>query len=193
MNIIPEEQQSLKAGGPQSTKKIIDVSLLESIGSRMVTKTLQEIDPAFRTKDMISSWRIPNILNAVDESTWFNMISACLDGQKKTLVNQQPNGDWQPCGFEFEKREDSGVPLLVMGVRWGDQNGGEDLLYQNGAPVVNVNVKTEAPQDNPQISELLTLLAQGQMSVNETLASLKAKDEVTEPESTKGRKAKAKS
>ena len=117
MNIIPEEQQSLKAGGPKSTKKIIEVSLLESIGSRMVTKTLQEVDPAFRTKDMISSWRIPNILNAVDESTWFNMVSACLDGQKKTLVNQQPNGNWQPCGFEFEKREDSGVPLLVMGVR----------------------------------------------------------------------------
>ena len=186
MNIIPEEQQSLRTKDKANTKKIIDVSLLESIGSRMVTKTLQEVDPSFRTKDMISSWRIPNILNAVDESTWFNMVSACLDGQKKTLVNQQPNGDWQPCGFEFDKREDNGVPTLVLGVRWADQNGAEDLVYQNGAPVVNVSVKTEAPQESAQLAELLTLLAQGQMSVNETLASLKAQEDTTE--TTKGRK-----
>ena len=191
MNIIPEEQQSLRTKDKANTKKIIDVSLLESIGSRMVTKTLLEVDPSFRTKDMISSWRIPNILNAVDESTWFNMVSACLDGQKKTLVNQQPNGDWQPCGFEFDKREDSGVPTLVLGVRWADQNGAEDLAYQNGAPVVNVSVKTEAPQESAQLAELLTLLAQGQMSVNETLASLKAQENTTE--TTKGRKPKAKS
>jgi len=187
MNIIPNEPKSLRLGDQESTAKIIDVSLLESVGSRMITKTLQEVDPSFRTRDLISRWRIPNILNAVDEPTWFNMVSACLDGQKKTLVNQQPNGDWQPCGYEFETREEDGVPTLILGVRWADQNNAEELIYQNGAPIVNVNVTTDSKNENGNLEKLLTLLAEGQVSVNETLASLKKDKASTEDQPKRGR------
>ena len=192
MNIIPNEPKSLRLGDQESAAKIIDVSLLESVGSRMITKTLQEVDPSFRTRDVISRWRIPNILNAVDEPTWFNMVSACLDGQKKTLINQQPNGDWQPSGYEFETREEDGVPTLILGVRWADQNDAEELHYQNGAPIVNVNVTTDSKSENGNLEKLLTMLAEGQVSVNETLSSLKKEQPSTEDE-PKRRRGKASS
>ena len=102
------------------------------------------------------------------------MVSATLDGQKKTLNNMQSNGDWQPCGFEAEIREHEGDAVLMLGVEWTDENGGEDVVYQNGAPVVNVNVttKSEPSGDNTMTLEILKMLAEGQVNANEAISRL---------------------
>ena len=52
--------------------------------------------------------------------------------------------------------------------------GGDDVVYQNGAPVVNVNVTTkgESGNDKAMTLEILKMLAAGQVTSNEAISRL---------------------
>ena len=184
------EVETLKPAN-QGETKIIDPSVLVTIAKKMVSKTLVERENEdYRTKDMLCRWRVPNLLNAVTEESFFNMISAALDGQKKTLLNQQPNGRWEPCESEFDIREGrEGQPELFMGIRWLDTTGGEDLQYHNGAPVVNVNVKQAPSATDSTLVDAIKLLAQRQIATEDLIGMIKeakagTTDTTTEAENT---------
>ena len=172
MSILPEVTETLMKGN--NTRMLTDPSVLIATASRMIAKVTVEGNPEHRTRSLIARWHVSNLLSAIDEATWFNMVSATLDGQKKTLNNMQSNGDWQPCGFEAEIREHEGDALLMLGVEWTDENGGDDVVYQNGAPVVNVNVTTkgESGNDKAMTLEILKMLAAGQVTSNEAISRL---------------------
>ena len=170
MSILPEQPESLM-DDKRNTKKVTDPSVLITIANRMVNKVVVEEDTSHRSKEMIARWRVVNLLSAVDEATWHNMISAALDGQRKTLLNIQPNGNWQPCESEVEIREDNGEAILLLGVRWTDERGEEDVQYHNGAPAVNVSVKADTTNNEATLA-LLKMLAAGQLSANEAIAKL---------------------
>lgn len=172
MSILPEQPETLMA--ENTSRKLTDPTVLVATANRMVNKVLVEPDPEHRTREMIARWHVANLLSAVDESTWFNMVSAALDGQKKTLNNMQSNGNWQPCAFESEIRDVEGSAVLMLGVKWTDENGGDEVQYQNGAPIVNVNVtaKTEPSGDSAMTLEILKMLAAGQVNANEAIARL---------------------
>ena len=178
MSILPEQPESLM-DDKRNTKKVTDPSVLITIANRMVNKVVVEEDTSHRSKEMIARWRVVNLLSAVDEATWHNMISAALDGQRKTLLNIQPNGNWQPCESEVEIREDNGEAILLLGVRWTDERGEEDVQYHNGAPAVNVSVKADT-QNNEATLALLKMLAAGQLSANEAIAKLEGAISKTE-------------
>jgi len=173
MSLLPEVE-TLKPVDRGETK-IIDPNVLITIAKKMVSKTLVERENEdFRTKEMLCRWRIPNLLNAVTEESFFNMISAALDGQKKTLLNQQPNGRWEPCEYEFDIREGrENQPELFMGIRWLDTTGGEDLQYHNGAPVVNVNVKHAPSPVDSTLVDAVKLLAQRQIATEDLIGMIK--------------------
>jgi hypothetical protein len=182
VSILPEQTETLMDDG-RNIRKITDPTVLITVAKRMMNKVTVEANDENRTKEMIARWQVSNLLNAVDESTWHNMVSAALDGHKKTLVNQQPNGDWQPSEYEIEVREMDGRAMLMLGVRWTDERGEEDVQYHNGAPVVNLNVTTKAaPQDNTQMLELLKMLAAGQLSANEAIAKLQSEPATVQPD-----------
>ena len=180
MSILPEQPESLM-DDKTNTKKVTDPTVLITIANRMVNKVKVDENPEHRSKEMIARWRVSNLLSAVDEATWHNMISAALDGQRKTLLNIQPNGDWQPSESEVEIREVDNEAVLLLGIRWTDERGEEDVQYHNGAPAVNVNVtaKTE-PQNNDATLALLKMLAAGQLSANEAIAKLEGS--ISKPE-----------
>jgi len=172
VSILPEVPETLMK--ESNSRKLTDPSVLIATANRMLSKVTVEGNAEHRTRSLIARWHVSNLLSAIDESTWFNMVSATLDGQKKTLNNMQSNGDWQPCGFEAEIREHEGDAVLMLGVEWTDENGGEDVVYQNGAPVVNVNVttKSEPSGDNTMTLEILKMLAEGQVNANEAISRL---------------------
>lgn len=180
MSILPEVNESLMK--KDTSRKVTDPTALIAVAKRMVEKVSVEEDVKNRSRNLLIKWRIANLLSAVDETTFFNMVSAGLDGHKKTLANQQPNGDWQPCGYEVEVREVRGEAVLLLGVKWTDQNGGEDVQYQNGAPIVNVTVKTPE-SNNDEMIALLKMLAAGQLSAHDAIAKLQGKKEevINEP------------
>ena len=184
MSILPEQSDSLM-DEKLNTKKVTDPSVLLAIANRMINKVKVDDNPDHRSKEMIARWRVSNLLSAVDEATWHNMISAALDGQRKTLLNVQSNGDWQPCEYEVEIREDNNEAFFMLGVRWTDERGEEDVQYHNGAPAVNVSVTTKTdPQNNEATLELLKLLASGQLSANDAISRLEGKinDVASEPD-----------
>lgn len=180
MSILPPENDSLLAPNPNepvsSGRKIVDPNVLMATAERMVSRVLVDADPDHRSRQMICRWRVSNLLSAVDESLFFNMVSAALDGMKKTILNQQPNGEWHPCDYELDIREINEEAIMLMGIRWTDQMGQEDVQYQNGAPAVNVNVTTKSEPAKPDSAmvDLLKLLAAGQLSNQEALSKLQS-------------------
>tara|TARA_R110000744_G_scaffold157490_1_gene273318 strand:+ start:47 stop:676 length:630 start_codon:yes stop_codon:yes gene_type:complete len=182
MSILPEVPETLMK--ESNSRKLTDPSVLIATASRMIAKVSVEANAENRTRTLIARWHVSNLLSAIDEATWFNMVSATLDGQKKTLNNMQSNGSWQPCGFEAEIREFEGEAVLMLGVKWTDENGGDDVVYQNGAPVVNVNVTTkgDSSDDKAMTLEILKMLATGQVNTNEAIARLSGDTPSTEEE-----------
>ena len=175
MSILPEQPESL-LDDKRNTKKVTDPTVLITIANRMVNKVTVDENPEHRSKELIARWRVSNLLSAIDEATWHNMVSAALDGQRKTLLNMQPNGDWQPTEYEVEIREVDDEAVLLLGIRWTDERGEEDVQYHNGAPSVNVSVTAKSdPQNNEATLALLKMLAAGQLSANEAIAKLEGK------------------
>tara|TARA_R110002012_G_scaffold12735_7_gene56288 strand:+ start:10062 stop:10715 length:654 start_codon:yes stop_codon:yes gene_type:complete len=185
MSILPSERDSLLVPNPNdpvpSGRKIVDPNVLVATAERMISRVMVDENPDHRNREMICRWRVSNLLSAVDESLFFNMVSASLDGMKKTILNQQPNGDWHPCDYEVAIRDVDDEAVMLMGVRWTDEMGQEDVQYQNGAPSVNVNVTAKAApaQSDAATVELLKMLAAGQLSNQDALARLQTLTEAT--------------
>lgn len=174
MSLLPEVETLKPTTKGGAT--IIDPNLLISTAKRMINKVIVEREnEEYRTRSMLSRWRIPHLLNAVTEDSFHNMVSAALDGQKKTLLNQQPNGRWEPCEHEFDIREGrEGMPELFMGIRWYDTSGSEELQYHNGAPVVNVSVKQQAPVTDDRLVEAIKMLAERQIATEDLISMVAA-------------------
>lgn len=170
-NILPE-RRNLK-DGDKKPDKVIEPTVLISVGERMVeTAVTKEAEKNSRTKDMMSQWQLDGLLNIVTEDSFFNIVSAGLGGMRKTLVNQQPNGNWQPQSYEFEIRPGrQEQPELFMGIRWVDLNNAEDIVYgSNGQPMVNVNVNTNG--EDSELKDILKLLAERQISNDSLIEAL---------------------
>lgn len=185
-NILPE-RQDLKDN--VELPKVIEPSVLVTIGERMVnTAIVEDVADTARIRDMMCQWNLDGLLNIVSEDSFFNMVSAALGGMRKTLLNSQPNGDWQPQAHEFEIRPGrQDKPELFMGIRWIDVKDGEDIVYgNNGQPIVNVNVNKGSGDDD--LKEILKLLAKKQVSNDALIDALQhandtanqAKSEATE-------------
>tara|TARA_R110002020_G_scaffold474536_1_gene706216 strand:- start:1070 stop:1693 length:624 start_codon:yes stop_codon:yes gene_type:complete len=171
-NILPD-RRDLKDENAKP-EKVIEPTVLIAVGERMVeTAITKEADENARTKDMMSQWQLDGLLNIVTEDSFFNIVSAGLGGMRKTLVNQQPNGDWQPQAYEFEIRPGrQEQPELFMGIRWVDVNNEETIVYgSNGQPIVNVNVHTKNNEDS-ELKDILKLLAQRQISNDSLIEAL---------------------
>lgn len=194
-NILPE-RRNLK-DSDKKPEKVIEPTVLISVGERMVeTAVTKESDKTSRTKDMMSQWQLDGLLNIVTEDSFFNIVSAGLGGMRKTLVNQQPNGNWQPQSYEFEIRPGrQEQPELFMGIRWVDLNNAEEIVYgNNGQPIVNVTVNTKNDEDS-ELKDILKLLAQRQISndsliealqnANDTANNIKNADEAVETDDPK--------
>ena len=162
-NILPE-RQDLK--DDVELPKVIEPSVLVTVGERMVnTAIAEDVAATARTRDMMCQWNLDGLLNIVSEDSFFNMVSAALGGMRKTLLNSQPNGDWQPQEHEFEIRPGrQDKPELFMGIRWIDVKDEEDIIYGNNwQPIVNVNVNRNESDDD-DLKEILKLLAKKQVS-----------------------------
>ena len=173
-NILPERRDLKDTPG---TLKVIEPSVLTTVGERMVnTAIVNDVDEESRTRDMMCQWNLDGLLNIVSEDGFFNMVSAALGGMRKTLLNQQPNGDWQPHSHEFEIRPGrQEKPELFMGIRWVDTNNAEDIVYgTNGQPVVNVNVMNKKGSGDNDLKEILQLLAKKQVSNDALIEALES-------------------
>jgi hypothetical protein len=180
MSLLPPKEQyenkHLRDGN--DAPKVTETSVLLATAGRMIkTAMVDDYPDDARSKVHVIRWRVPSLLNNVTEDGYFNMVSAGLAGSKKTIENQQPNGNWEPCDYEVEIREGrEKSPEIFLGVKWVDLNGADELEYHNGAPVMNINVKSNN-EDN-DVKALVKLLAKREIESNE------AQEAPAEPETT---------
>ena len=103
----------------------------------------------FRKKIGDTSWLLSGLMGNVDVSIWSNMVGKAIEGHEKTILHSQPNGTWKISDYEVDIRRDkANDERLFLATEWVDTDNQPELQYQNGAPAVNVNVKTpELPKE----------------------------------------------
>jgi len=108
-----------------------------------------------RTRLTDCKWKLTGLLGNVGPSTFNGKVDASLKYMLKHIEHTQGNGEWKPMEFEADIRRDgANNECIMVVVRWVDANNADDLQYHNGAPAVNVNVKT-----SPLTDEVLNALS----------------------------------
>jgi|TARA_B100000214_G_C23971400_1_gene630338 hypothetical protein len=149
---------------PTLNPKILDVSKLKSYVEKVVDfhinvskESRGDLDvSSFRRYQYVMEWPIANILGAVDEPTWVNMIELGLEWIVDTYEAVQPNGRWEVCDYEVKLesrvienttavgKDDKGrvqtqkftsqFEFLVLGLEFVDVKGQRDVMYDMGRP-----------------------------------------------------------
>tara|TARA_R100000008_G_scaffold72266_1_gene50378 strand:+ start:2079 stop:2819 length:741 start_codon:yes stop_codon:yes gene_type:complete len=218
MKLNKDTLKSEKAKGPP---KVTSPGVLMTVGQQAMQKL---VDGAFEKLEISSAdelppyrvklsdkirWSIPNLLNAVTEPGFYNMVTRQAWGIREDIIRSQPNGDWQPTAFRFVEILDemNNIPHLHLVIRWMDLNNEDEIRYANGAPVSSptVNVHNDnlgykeliaamnnKDSANDQLVELLTKLLANQAGVEKepAVAAPPSKEEPKVEKKTSGKKAK---
>ena len=149
----PFESRSVQAAD-DGTSKIMQSNVLLEVANQVLSLNslpakAKKRCACFRTKLGDSSWRLTELLGQVDKSIWSNMVGRTIEGHEKTIIHSQPNGTWKICNYEVDIRRDkANDERLFLATQWVDIDDQPELQYQNGAPAVNVNIKSpELPKE----------------------------------------------
>jgi|3_EtaG_2_1085321.scaffolds.fasta_scaffold29069_2 hypothetical protein len=124
-----------------------------------------------RTRLTDCKWKLTGLLGNVGPSTFNGKVDASLKYMLKHIEHTQGNGEWKPMEFEADIRRDgANNECIMVVVRWVDANNADDLQYHNGAPAVNVNVKTSPLPD--EVLNALSSRSTGDDELKELLKQL---------------------
>jgi hypothetical protein len=170
---LVERNPYLKLEKPaEAGENIIDPGTLERIAHRVLDAKKTDPVPGYRTRLNDCRWRVQNLLNVVDEPLWEKHVELAIQSMLKTINNSQPNGTWVPCEYDTRiahigKDKEAFIELVV---RFVDTDNNQDMLYQDGRPVMNVNVQQTAL--DPAVLESLSRRADGDPEMKAILAAL---------------------
>jgi hypothetical protein len=111
-------------------------------------------------------------LNFVDEAIWREQINKTIASMLKHIKLRQPNGQWVIMDYESDIRKNkSNDDCIMLAVKFVDAGNERDLRYQNGIPLVDVQVDVsgsnkeliealEAKSENSNDTELKDLMRQ---------------------------------
>ena len=143
---------------PTKSPKIHDLSLLKSLVLEVMNhvKTKETGVSEYRMWDYCYEVPIRNLIGSVDKATWIFMLESCVEWAIDCHGAVQPNGRWELYDFECQtedrnkrsvrtvgQKEDGKpelleviepVQYLVVGMRFVDIKGQEDLVYEMGRP-----------------------------------------------------------
>ena len=137
---------SEKAGQKDEQKFIIQPHILmdilnDEMSSRVIDKKVKKEFASYRTKLSDVSWRLAGTLNFVDEEIWRGQIDKTIESMLKHIKLRQPNGQWVVMEYESDIRTNKkGDDCIMLAVKFVDANNSKDLKYQNGVPLVDVQV-----------------------------------------------------
>ena len=161
------------------------LKIVRTVGeSVLIDKKTARAWSQHRTKLTDSKWRLNGLLGNIGSSRFEVSVDGVLKDMLKHIEHTQGNGEWKPMEFEADIRRDGGNnECLMLVVRWVDALNADELQYHNGAPAVNVNVKTSPLPDevlnalssrstgDDELKELLKQLI-GTMASNTTAAPI---------------------
>jgi hypothetical protein len=187
--------------------KVSDPSVLMSVGQRALDKLIAsarsemgltegEAVPDHRTRLTNGGWFIGNLLGNVDEATFNNMVVYRASGDREDLVRSQPNGNWQPVAYNFNRwvqnyqTGPSGSatlhpqPKLLLTIRWMDLKNEAEIKYAGGAPVLQnqttivkeqgglADVIRDLKSDGEEKSKALSMLMEAFLANQPTLPTV---------------------
>lgn len=168
---------SERAGQKDEQKFIIQPNILmdimnDEMTNRVIDKKSKKEFSSYRTKLENASWRLAGTLNFVDEAIWREQINKTIASMLKHIKLRQPNGQWVIMDYEADIRKNkSNDDCIMLAVKFVDAGNERDLRYQNGIPLVDVQVDVsgsnkeliealEAKSENSNDTELKDLMRQ---------------------------------
>jgi hypothetical protein len=153
---------------PTKSPKIHDLSILKTLVTEVMNhmKTKEVGVSEYRVWDYCYEVPVRNLIGHVDKATWIFMLESCVEWAIDCHGSVQPNGRWELYDFEVQtedrnkrimktvgQREDGKpelleivepVQYLVVGMRYVDVKGQEDLVYEMGRPTTRKNSGLDA-------------------------------------------------
>ena len=147
---------------------LLDI-LNDEMTTRLIDKKQKKQFAGYRTRLKTAEWRLAGILNRVDEPLYREQIGKTIDSMLKHIKLVQPNGEWIVLDYESDIRKNKGGDQAIMlAVNFVDVRNEKDLKYQNGMPIVDVNVDVSG--SNKELIEAIQ--AQGANSNDQELKDL---------------------
>ena len=148
------------------------LKIVRTVGeSVLIDKKTAKAWSQHRTRLTDSKWKLNGLLGYIGSSRFEVSVDGVLKDMLKHIEHTQGNGEWKPMEFEADIRRDgSGHECIVLVVKWVDALNADDLQYHNGAPAVNVNVKTSPLPD--EVLNALSSRSTGDDELKELLKQL---------------------
>ncbi len=165
---------SEKAGSDKKINYIIQPTILldilnDEMSKRCIDKKSKKEFSSYRTRLKKTEWTLKGMLNYVDEPLYRDQIDKTIAGMLKHIKLVQPNGEWVVLEYEADIRKNvSGDDSIMLAVNFVDTRNETDLKYQNGVPVVDINVDMSG--SNKELIEAIK--AQGENSNDQELKDL---------------------
>lgn len=193
---------SEKASEKDGRSFIIQPSILmdilnDEMQTRCMDKKSKKQFSGYRTRLKKSEWTLKGMLNYVDEPLYREQIDKTIESMLKHIKLVQPNGEWVPYEFESDIRKNSsGDDSIMLAINFVDIRNEKDLKYQNGVPVVDINVdmtgsnrelieaiKSQGESSNDQelkdlMKQFIAVMAQDKLSKTEKPVTEKATEKV---------------
>ena len=137
---------SEKADSEAKSTYIIQPTILldilnDEMNTRCIDKKSKKQFSAYRTRLKKAEWKLKGMLNYVDEPLYRDQIEKTIESMLKHIKLVQPNGEWVIYEYETDIRKNvQGDDSVMLAVSFVDVRNEKDLNYQNGIPVVDVNV-----------------------------------------------------
>jgi len=123
--------------------------------SILIDKKTAKAWSSHRTRLHDTKWKLTGLIGNIGAGLFEQKVNDTIKDMLKHIEHTQGNGEWKPMEFEADIRRDaSSNECVMLVVRWVDALNQTDLQYHNGAPAVNVSVKTQ-----PLPDEVLTALS----------------------------------
>ena len=165
---------SERASENDQPKFIIQPNILmdilnDEMEKRCIDKKSKKQFAGYRTRIKKTEWRLSGMLNYVNEELYREQIGKTLESMVKHIKLVQPNGDWVVMEFESDIRPNAANDdAIMLAVNFVDVRNEKDLRYQNGIPVVDVNV--DMTGSNQELIDVIK--AQGENSNDDELKDL---------------------
>ena len=165
---------SEKASSKEQRKFIIQPVVLldilkDEMSNRVIDKKSKKEFSGYRSKIKKAEWRLSGMLNFVDEAIYREQIEKTLQSMHKHIRLVQPNGQWVIMDYEVDIRPNlSNDDSIMLAVKYVDAKNEKDLKYQNGVPLVDVQVDVSG--SNKELIEAIQ--AQGNASNDTELKEL---------------------
>ena len=156
-------QEPNKESADPKRSKILDLTYMRKLIAEVLdfhtTKESKKLVKDNRKWTYVQSWRLQNLLGYVDTPTFVFMLESFVEWCIDSRGSVQPNGAWELWDYELTieqldvkrnatvAKDSNGntttqeiveaVQHLVIGLRFVDINGNEDLQYEMGRPKAN--------------------------------------------------------